>query len=502
MNDEANTTWSAKILTDGEAQTQALAKAMRYGLKAGDVLLLSGPIGAGKSCFARALISELQADHGVSEDIPSPTFTLVQTYDAGDLNIWHSDLYRLTQPDEVAELGLFDAFETALCIVEWPDRLGPEAPVNALSIEFDLGKQDDHRVLTFGAITQGWNWLKPILENEVRQGEIRTFLDQAGWPEAQRKPLAGDASARSYDRLARQNHPQKGVLMNAPVASGENIAPFLAIADFLSQSGFSAPEIYASDVGKGLILMEDLGDDLYSRVCEAKPELEETLYAAAVDMLLTLHQTPPPELAAYSKEVYLREANLLVDWYLPFAMGAITSPELKAEFTALINQACDLLDSNFEICVLRDFHAENLLWLPGRSGVAQVGQLDFQDALLGHPAYDLVSLLEDARRDTSPELQRKMRERYLKKSGLQRDGFERDYAILGAQRNLKIIGIFSRLCQRDGKQGYVDLIPRVWAHLENDLRHPSLQALQKFVEQSVPKPSAEVLARIKEGKTL
>ncbi len=333
-----------------------------------------------------------------------------------------------------------------------------------------------------------------------RQAQIADFLRDAGWQNAKRASLAGDASARRYDRLTRPEHPFCAVLMDAPPEQGEDIRPFLKIARFLLNAGFSAPKLYAQNEQNGLILMEDLGDSLFARVCADSSQLEPKLYEAAVDALTALHATPPPpDLPPYSLDVYEREACLLTDWYLPAATGIATPTALRAEFVSLIRDACAGLVSDQTVCVLRDYHAENLLWLPDRKGHARVGQLDFQDALLGHPSYDLVSLLEDARRDTTVDLQASMIAWYLDGSDLDPAAFRQAYATLGAQRNLKIIGIFVRLCRRDGKTSYVDLIPRVWAHLQNDLRHPSLHALKIFMDRHVPAPEPAILARIAAG---
>ncbi|NOX73403.1 MAG: phosphotransferase [Alphaproteobacteria bacterium] len=326
---------------------------------------------------------------------------------------------------------------------------------------------------------------------------IAGFLAAAGWQGAKRSPLAGDASARRYERLTREGTGQQAVLMDAPPESGEAIEPFLQVARFLVAAGFSAPEIYAWDIANGLILMEDLGDNLYARVCARSPALEGQLYEAAIDALCALHKLPPPDLPDYGQATYLREARLLVDWYLPVASGKVCSEGMLAAFDGLIGAACGQVETGHKTCVLRDYHAENLLWLPDRKGIAKVGQLDFQDALLGHPAYDLVSLLEDARRDTSAELRAAMIARYLDQSGAELASFRQAYAVLGAQRNLKIIGIFARLCLRDGKPDYINLIPRVWAHAERDLQHPVLADLKAFMDRYVPPPTPEILQRFK-----
>lgn len=334
-----------------------------------------------------------------------------------------------------------------------------------------------------------------------RLAEYAAFLSAAGWEGARRQSLAGDASARRYDRVTRTDSCEQAVLMDAPAAKGEELGPFLGIAGFLRDSGFSAPRIYHKDEDAGLILMEDLGDDLYAHLCRRNPDVETLIYGAAVDLLASLHRIPPPAgLPPYSAAVYADEANLMVDWYYPAATGQELSPIHQAEFLKLVTSATTRFAPDQSVCVLRDYHAENLLWLKSRCGVARVGLLDFQDALLGHPAYDLVSLLEDARRDTSPELRQMMLERYIKLSQVDQKEFLAAYATLGAQRNLKIIGIFTRLCQRDGKAQYLDMIPRVWAHLENDLKHPALVKLSSFILQHFPAPTPAILARIRQGR--
>jgi len=331
-----------------------------------------------------------------------------------------------------------------------------------------------------------------------RAADVATFLQKTGWQDAARTPLAGDASPRRYERLRRNTPPFRAVLMDAQPASGEDVQPFVTIDTYLRDIGLSAPAIYARDTALGLLLLEDLGDDLLARVCAHTPRFEPVMYRRAIDVLAYLHRPRPlPDVPAYDLAALSREADLLTEWYLPAATATIVSPEVQATFSTLMRAACQPVEQAQSCLVLRDYHAENLLWLPDRDGVQQIGLLDFQDALIGHPAYDLVSVLEDARRDTTPELQDAMIARYLVAIGLSEAGFRQAYAILGAQRNLKIIGIFSRLCVRDAKQHYVDLIPRVWAHLQNNLAHPSLAALADWVARHVPAPDTATLNRIR-----
>jgi len=333
-----------------------------------------------------------------------------------------------------------------------------------------------------------------------RMTEILHFLKAAGIPSPRIDPLEQDASSRRYFRIGRTGETASMILMDAPVASAGSSDPFLRVARHLSSAAFSAPEIIAEDRQAGLVLMEDLGDALYARVCADHPEAEAGLYAAAVDALARLASVERPEnLLPYSAQEYVRESNLVMEWYLPAATKTPAESGLAREFARIIKDACHRISGDRTCLVLRDYHAENLIWLPERTGIARVGLLDFQDALWGHPAYDLVSLLEDARRDTSPDLRDAMIDRYCRQTGVRGDAFMRAYATLGAQRNLKIIGIFTRLFLRDGKAAYLDLIERVWAHLENDLSHPSLSDLRHFVDTHLPPPSRTVLHSIQEG---
>jgi aminoglycoside/choline kinase family phosphotransferase len=292
--------------------------------------------------------------------------------------------------------------------------------------------------------------------------------------------------------------------MDAPPERGEDVRPFLAVTEWLREHGLSAPGPLAADLAAGLLLLEDLGDELFARHAARHPQNEADLYAAAVDLLAALARLTAPDrigsgdasarLLHYDGTILRREAALFVEWWLP-AVSTMTSAK-AADFRELITQATASVAGARQVVVLRDYHAENLVWLPNRSGHARVGLLDYQDALAGHAAYDLVSLLEDARRDTSTELQEAMIDRYLAaRPELDRTTFLADYAVLGAQRNLKIIGIFARLARRDRKPRYLALIPRVWRHLQRDLSHPALRPLADWIARHAPAPEPEVLAR-------
>jgi len=317
-----------------------------------------------------------------------------------------------------------------------------------------------------------------------RMGTARAFLDRAGWPAGGMQPLAGDASFRRYFRLG--DGRRRAVLMDAP-APYEDVRSFAAVARDLAAVGYSAPEILAEDREAGYLLIEDLGDTTYRAALAAGAD-EAELYEAATDLLTDLHRRPPPPwLAPYDTAVYLREADLLIDWFLPAFTGVPPDEELRAAYHAAWRAVLPHAGIGAPVLVLRDYHADNLMWLPERPGHRRVGLLDFQDALAGSPAYDLVSLLEDARRDVPVPLRETLIERYCAKTGTGRDAFRAAYAVLGAQRNAKIIGIFTRLARRDGKTGYLDFIPRIWRLLEGDLAHPALAPVRAWFDREVPR---------------
>ena len=329
-----------------------------------------------------------------------------------------------------------------------------------------------------------------------RAALIDAFLARAGWGAAERLPLAGDASNRRYLRLRRAEG--TAVLMDAPPDRGEDVGPFLVIAAHIRAIGLSPPAVLAADRGAGLLLLEDLGDRIFARVVASDPGIEPQLYAAATDTLAALHRHPPPQdVPVYGPRSMTRLAALAYDWYRRGARGTASETE-KSAFCAETEALLAALAPETTVLALRDFHAENLVWLPDRQGAARVGLLDFQDAAAGHPAYDLVSLLKDARRDLAPGLEQEMIDRFLSRSGVDPDRFAAAYAALGAQRNLRILGVFARLSMHFGKPHYVDLIPRVWAHLTASLRHSALAPLARRVADDLPEPTPDILASLKE----
>jgi aminoglycoside/choline kinase family phosphotransferase len=326
----------------------------------------------------------------------------------------------------------------------------------------------------------------------------RQFRQRAGWHDADESLLAGDASFRRYYRLRRGN--ESAVVMDAPPPL-EDVRPFIAVARHLQGLGFSAPAVLADDPDAGFLLLEDLGDDTFARVMARRPPPpggdETSLYALATDVLVALHglgeKALLPGLSAYAGEALIDAAMLLPEWYLPAIEGRpATAGEIES-YRAAWREVLAIMPAAPDTLLLRDFHQDNLMWLPQRSGIRACGLLDFQDAQRGHPAYDLMSLIEDARRDIDPALHAAMLDRYLAGIGVRdRAAFKAAFAILGAQRHARVIGLFVRLLKRDGKPVYLPHLPRVWGLFERSLAHEALTPLRRWVDRHVP-PAGRVL---------
>ena len=321
-----------------------------------------------------------------------------------------------------------------------------------------------------------------------RDFAIETFLGAAGWAGARLEPLAADASFRRYERLRLND--RVAVLMDAPPPK-EDVRPFVRVARHLVQLGFSAPRVIAEDVKRGFLLLEDLGDATYTRRLATGAD-EDELYFLAVDTLIRLHElvvaeTVPAGTLAYDLEHLLAEAMLLPEWYLPAVTGRPTPAADTAAYRQAWTEALAEIAERRETLVLRDYHVDNLMWLPERDGIARCGLLDFQDALAGARAYDVMSLIEDARRDIRPALRHHCIARYLEAfPKLDPAGFASDIAVLGAGRHAKVIGIFTRLWRRDGKPHYLGHIPRVWRLLENSLADPHMRPVLAWFDATIP----------------
>ncbi|HVT55362.1 MAG TPA: phosphotransferase, partial [Xanthobacteraceae bacterium] len=404
----------------------------------------------------------------------------------------------------------------AAVMVEWPERAAAFIQADrldvSLSVSADLPPEARRVHLTgFG------EWAERL----ARFRAVRELIDGAGFGGADRKPIQGDASGRSYERLFL--NPGTAILMNSPprpdgppIKDGkpysaiahlaENVRPFVALSRALRERGFSAPEIYAADIENGFLVIEDLGED--GVITHAEPPAPiEHLYASAIDTLIALHTLELPAklpvspriehvLPSYDLDAFLVEAELLLDWYLPYRGAAPLSRPMRDYFASLWRAALGDIAAGPKTWVLRDYHSPNLLWLPAREGVAQVGLLDFQDAVMGPAAYDVASLLTDARVDVPSEMALTLLSRYVvgrvaADPNFSPDEFARHYVALSAQRATKILGIFARLAKRDGKKQYLAHLPRVWGYLSRALAHPSLAKLNSWYQAHVPPPTSE-----------
>jgi len=500
---------SHTVVLPNEEALHRLVADIAIALEPGDLVTLSGDLGAGKTTLARALIRHLARDPTV--EVPSPTFTLIQTYDLPRFPLVHADLYRVSGAGELAELGFEDLPAGAVTLLEWPDRAAGALSFDRLDIAItlapELGLEHRHlRITGHGTFAA----------RAARLAAVRKFLDESDYGDAERERVAGDASARSYERLTLGH--RRVILMNSPrrpdgppVRNGrpysaiahlaEDVRPFVALAHGLKEHGFSAPEIYAADLAAGFLILEDLGSDA---VVEGDPpEPMGFRYQTAVDALIELHRLvlpdtlpiPPDDehrIPPYDLDALLIEVELLPDWYLPYRGARLTSGARETYLDLWRDVLVPALNVR-PTWVLRDFHSPNLLWLPERSEFARVGLLDFQDAVMGPPAYDVASLLQDARVDVSEELEIELLGRYVRARKEADDEFDipefvQNYSILTAQRASKILGIFARLDRRDGKPQYLRHLPRVWNYLQRSLAHPALTHLEAWYRENVPPP--------------
>lgn len=317
-----------------------------------------------------------------------------------------------------------------------------------------------------------------------RHDIINQFLANQGWTNAQRVPIAGDASFRRYERIIRDS--KTAILMDAPPLQ-EDIRPFIRVSGYLQDHGLSAPHIIASDRDNGLMLLEDLGDDLFARILGKTPEKEQELYRAAASVLIALyrHDNHSCNLPVFDRQRMMAQIALLTEWFIPLVSGSKAQRSLEKHYSAIWDGLIDQLPALKNVMVLYDFHAENLIWLPARTQSARVGLLDFQDAMLGSPVYDLVSILEDARRDVSAKTVKGTIDYYLSETGINHEDFAAAYALMAAQRNCRIVGTFARLSLRDHKPRYLSFLPRVWKHMEKDVSHPLLAPLKEWLDNHI-----------------
>ena len=310
---------------------------------------------------------------------------------------------------------------------------------------------------------------------------IDEFLAAHGWAGARVVPLAGDASFRRYFRVLDEQ--RQCVLMDAPPPH-EDPRPFVAVAEWLTSVGLNAPRILGRDLERGLLLLSDFGNRRLRETLDEQPQREQELYALATDVLIHLHKHQPMEgLPQQNTDQWLEELSLFTDWYCPALDLDIDVEGYRTAWSAVLEPVA--ADGLGPVTVLRDYHAENVMLVADGEAVGRFGLLDFQDAMIGHPAYDLASVLEDARRDVTPEIEREMIRRYIEAMG-SGEAFERAYWALAAQRNTRILGVFTRLWKRDDKPHYLAFQPRMWGLLERDLNQPGLEPVRQWFDSNIP----------------
>ncbi len=476
-----------------EESTVLFGSDLAAALRPGDLVALNGDLGVGKSALARSAIRSLRGDPTL--EVPSPTYSLVQFYE-GTPPVAHLDLYRLESAAELDELGITELLQQGIVLIEWAERFAGDLPAPALEVRLadDGGRGRVAQIAAAGEFAVRFE----------RSMHIRAFLDANGRRGAWRRPLAGDASARIYE-LVSVGQETPCLLMDAPAQSdgppldgtrpysrivhlAEDVTPFVAVAGALRAAGFSAPEIHAADLDRGILLVEHLGNGrMLDNAGRAVPER----YLAAADLLACLHKRNWPRkvvgqfgvrhaLPDYDREAMLAEVDLLLQWYLPAIRGREPDSHERSEHGEIWNEVLDQLGGERSI-VLRDFHSPNLIWRADRTGLDRIGLIDFQDAVIGPTAYDLASLAQDARVTIPEPLEREIVAAYCAGRGRSADFFEeallRDFAIMAAQRNAKILGIFIRLDRRDGKPAYLRHLPRIRDYMRRALRHETLAPL-------------------------
>lgn len=468
-----------KVFLEDQRATELFAADLAELLTEGDVLALSGDLGTGKSTLSRALLRHLAANPHL--EVPSPTFTLVQTYDLPRLPVAHLDLYRIEEPEELEELGLDEYLETGVALIEWPEMGDPSYWPEALDLKLTEGAEPDTREITLTANSESW-------QNRLeRLAARRALLQKAGWMDAEREHVQGDASMRTYFRLHKNG--ETVVFMDSPPAGPEPLLPsgktyreavhrakdvtaFFAIGNALADHGFRVPKRLAVDPDHGLALLEDFGDQIITENGEAVKER----YELAIDEIARLHSCKwKTELQADGKthrlkpcdfEVLITEAELYLQWYLPHASGEPVTEQQHQDYVEAWKELLEPVLQSEPTLLLRDYHSPNIMWLPEESGLNKLGLIDYQDAMVGPAAYDVASLIYDARVDMPEDLQEHLLQRYCNLARKYQPifdemAFRKFVAVLALQRNAKILGAFVRLDKQLGKPKYMKMLPRI-----------------------------------------
>jgi N-acetylmuramate 1-kinase len=483
-----------------EAATIRLGEDLALAARRGDIFCLRGGLGAGKSTLARAMIRNLAGEDDL--EVPSPTYTICQEYDLAT-PVRHFDLYRLGDLVEIGETGLEEGLETTITLIEWPEIADSRLPAQRISVDLDMLASGRRATIVTASDSGGAG------ERIARSLAIRAFVEK-NWGGGHRSYLQGDASTRRYETISRGNLTR--ILMDAKrqpdgpaVYQGkpysrvaklaEDVVPFAAIDQMLRRAGFASPQIYAADIDAGLLLIEDLGT---GRISDRQNRPVPEKYRAAAKLLAGIHAESWPRevtfadrvggnrvhpIPDYDRAAMMIEVSLFADWYAPRHLGRALGVEEKAEFNAIWNQTLDSIGDARRNLVLRDFHSPNLIWRDGFGFPANLGLIDFQDAVIGPVAYDLASLAQDARVDMTPGEEEEVRRAYADAAGDSAFAgaiLDRDYHVMAAQRATKILGIFVRLDQRDGKPAYLAHLPRMEDYLRRSLAQPALGMLRDW----------------------
>lgn len=496
------------------AATENLAKRIASSLKPRDVVLLYGDLGAGKTTLARAILQVLEP---TIEEVPSPTFTLVQAYETPSGLVNHFDLYRIKSPDELDELGWDESLATGITIVEWPERLGGRVPAKAKTVRLTLVPETGARY----ALVEGVSVADVYKQNRI--AEIESFLAQSQWRGATRVHMSGDSSIRSYDRLTLNG--KTAVLMNAPLneaniicrpgmseddrhklgyfamrrLAGARIDAFVCIGEFLRENGFSVPQVYEFDAGMGLAIIEDFGDGQYWDLLQ-KPNLDEReMYLAATDVLIKADALTVPEILNYrglswpmqplDTMAMDTEAELFLNWYVDKYRGLPVTDAMRADYRAAFHTMYKALETAPLGLIQRDYHSPNLMWLPDRAGLQRVGLLDYQDSVTGHPAYNLMFLLNDARRDIPAALQAEIKERYYAGrdfNAQQRADFDAAIDVYKAISNARLTSFPVRMKISNNLPQYMAFLPRIERYFFESTLSPACAPLAAWFAKYLP----------------
>jgi N-acetylmuramate 1-kinase len=510
MADRGNDQSRAKVWLHeaaDESMMLGFAAAQAAWLKPGDFVALLGELGAGKTTFARGLIRALVGAPDV--ETPSPTFTLMQIYEAPFGEVVHADFYRLRGALELENIGWEEAIAGAIAIVEWPERVAAALPPDRIevNIRFEPARGPDFRVLEL----RGYGAMRKRLARALGVGAL---LGRAGWGDARREFLQGDASIRAYERLTKPDGTTAILMISPPRPDGpivrygkpyaaiaklsSDIRAYIAMTNGLRGLGYSAPALIGASVEEGLALIEDLGATTV--VEDGVPH--GARYAEAVALLVDLHGRDLPDtlpagddvyrLPTYDAEAMLIEVELVIDWYASAVARVAVPSGARMQFLAVWRELLKPILAGSTTWTLRDFHSPNLHWLPQREGIARVGLIDFQDAVVGPPAYDLASLLQDARIEVPDDLEMRLAALYVRRrsaadSEFDPERFAAAYAAMGAQRATKILGLFARLDKCDGKPQYLRHLSRVERYLAKNLAHPLLRPLALWYQNHLPR---------------